>query len=82
MRSVAIEDVPNESIRCHGPFRLVKYAMFLLREILPEYREIRKREAVLLRSFLKRGEASAEHVSQAAKVAAKYLARHGLTGTD
>lgn len=82
MRSVAIEDVPGESVRCHGPFRLVKYAMFLLREILPEYREIRKREAVLLRSYLRRGDASAEQVAQAAAVAAKYLARHGLTGIE
>lgn len=82
MRSVAIEDVPGESVRCHGPYRLVKYAMFLLREILPEYREIRKREAILLRSFMRRGEATAEQVAQAAKVAAKYLARHGLKGTD
>ncbi len=79
-RSVAVEDVPGESVRVHGPFRLVKYAMFLLREILPEYREIKRREAVLLRSFLNNGEATERQLAAAAEVEKKYLARHGLTG--
>jgi len=34
--SVAVESIPGESVRVYGPFRLVKYALFLLREILPQ----------------------------------------------
>ncbi|HOU16032.1 MAG TPA: hypothetical protein PKZ84_23255 [Anaerolineae bacterium] len=33
--SVAVEALPGETPRAHGPFRLAKYAQFLLREILP-----------------------------------------------
>lgn len=33
--SVAIDAVPEELPRAHGPFRLVKYAQFLLRDVLP-----------------------------------------------
>ena len=34
--SVAVESIPGESIRVYGPFRLVKYVLFLLREVLPQ----------------------------------------------
>jgi hypothetical protein len=33
--SVAIEALPGQEPRAHGPFRLVRYAQFLLREIFP-----------------------------------------------
>jgi hypothetical protein len=33
--SVAVETIPGEMPLAHGPFRLVKYAQFLLREVLP-----------------------------------------------
>jgi len=33
--SVAVEALPGTTPRAHGPFRLVKYAQFLLREVLP-----------------------------------------------
>jgi hypothetical protein len=33
--SVAVEALPGETPRAHGPFRLAKYAQYLLREILP-----------------------------------------------
>jgi len=33
--AVAVEALPGETRRAHGPFRLVKYAHFLLREVLP-----------------------------------------------
>ncbi|MEA4888637.1 MAG: hypothetical protein VB070_04135 [Clostridiaceae bacterium] len=35
--SVAIEALPNEVVRVYGPFRLVKFALFLLREVFPEH---------------------------------------------
>jgi len=33
--SVAVEALPGQTPRAHGPFRLVKYAQFLLREVIP-----------------------------------------------
>ncbi len=33
--SVAVEALPGQTPRAHGPFRLVKYAQFLLREVFP-----------------------------------------------
>ncbi|OQA46445.1 MAG: hypothetical protein BWY52_00736 [Chloroflexi bacterium ADurb.Bin325] len=33
--SVAVEDIPDEYPRVHGPFRLVKYAHFVLAELMP-----------------------------------------------
>ena len=35
--SVAVESLPNELVRAFGPFRMVQYAQFLLREILPSH---------------------------------------------
>jgi hypothetical protein len=35
--SVAVEALPGETPRAHGPFRLVKYAMFLMREVFPRH---------------------------------------------
>ncbi|HEX2999477.1 MAG TPA: hypothetical protein VHR86_04490 [Armatimonadota bacterium] len=37
LQSVAIEALPGESPRIHGPFRLVKYTEFLLREVFPRH---------------------------------------------
>lgn len=34
LRSVAVEALPGQTPRAHGPFRLTKYAQFLLREVL------------------------------------------------
>ncbi len=33
--SVAVEALPGQTPRAHGPFRLVRYAQFLLREVFP-----------------------------------------------
>jgi hypothetical protein len=35
--SVAVEALPGETVRAYGPFRLVKYALFLVREVLPRH---------------------------------------------
>ena len=35
--AVAIEALPGETARAYGPFRLVRYAQFLLREIFPAH---------------------------------------------
>jgi len=36
-RSVAVEALPGQTPRAHGPARLVKYAQFLLREVFPRH---------------------------------------------
>lgn len=56
--SVAIEALPGESPRPHGPFRLVKYALFLLREIFPEHDELCREEGRLMLEHV-RGDPSA-----------------------
>lgn len=38
--SVAVEALPGEIVRAYGPFRLVKYALFCLRELLPQHDEL------------------------------------------
>jgi len=35
--SVAVEALPNSTLRAHGPFRLAKYVQFLAREIFPQH---------------------------------------------
>jgi len=46
--SVAIEALPNETPRAFGPFRLVKYALFLMREVFPQHDELCKEEGRLM----------------------------------
>lgn len=46
--SVAVEALPNEVVRPYGPFRLVKYALFLLREVLPLHDELCVEEGRLM----------------------------------
>ena len=39
-RSVAVETPKGELARAYGPFRIVKYATYLLREVLPQHDEL------------------------------------------
>ena len=55
---VAVEAVTDEFPRLFGPFRLVKYAYFLLREVFPLHDELCVEEGRLMRRFAG-GEASA-----------------------
>ncbi len=50
--SVAIETLPGETMRAFGPFRLVKYAQFLLREIFPLHDELCLEEGRLMLAHL------------------------------
>lgn len=58
LNSVAVEALPGEHPRAHGPFRLVKYALFLIREVLPRHDELCRRQGRLMLDHLA-GEASA-----------------------
>lgn len=51
--SVAVESVPGERKMAHGEFRLVKYALFLLREVLPQHDEICYNEGYWMIEYLK-----------------------------
>ena len=52
LRSVAVEAIPGEAIRAYGPLRLVKYALFLVGEILPEHDELCLEEGRLMMDYL------------------------------
>ncbi|MHC4252075.1 MAG: PHP domain-containing protein [Planctomycetota bacterium] len=56
--SVAVEALPGESPRPHGPFRLVKYALFLLREVFPAHDALCEEEGRLMLEHV-RGDAAA-----------------------
>lgn len=47
--SVAVEALPNQEPRAYGPFRLVKYALFLMREVFPLHDELCVEEGRLMR---------------------------------
>jgi hypothetical protein len=46
--SVAVEALPHEMVRAFGPFRLVSFAQFLLREIFPAHDELCLEEGRLM----------------------------------
>ena len=46
--SVAVEALPGQTSRAHGPFRLAKYAQYLLREILPQHDALCTEEGQLM----------------------------------
>ncbi len=48
LRSVAVEAITGELPRAHGPFRLVAYAQYLLREVLPLHDELCVEEGRLM----------------------------------
>ena len=56
--SVAVECYPSCPPRVFGPYRLVKYAYFLLREVFPAHDELCVEEGRLMRAHLA-GEKSA-----------------------
>jgi hypothetical protein len=50
--SVAVENIPNESIRPVGPFRLVKYALYLAREYFPLHDSLCSLEGDLMINYV------------------------------
>lgn len=58
--SVAVEAVPGETPRPYGPFRLVKYALFLLREVFPRHDEWCLEEGRLMLEHIYGNPAAAE----------------------
>ncbi len=58
--SVAVEALPGETPRAYGPFRFVKYALFLMREVMPQHDELCAEEGRRMLQHLA-GDASAAH---------------------
>lgn len=58
LRSVAVETPAGGLARAYGPFRMVKYTQFLLREILPQHDELCFEEGRLMLQYAA-GDASA-----------------------
>ncbi len=58
--SVAIEALPGETARAYGPFRLVKFSLYCLRELLPQHDELCQEEGRLMLAHLAGDPASAE----------------------
>jgi hypothetical protein len=52
LRSVAVEAIPGEAARVYGPLRLVQFALFLLREVLPGHDEFCREEGRLMLDYL------------------------------
>jgi len=52
LHSVAVEALPGETPRIHGPFRLVKFAHFLLREVFPQHDDLCADEGALMMRHL------------------------------
>lgn len=52
MRSVAVEARPGEAPRAVGTFRMVKYAHFLMREVLPAHDALAAAEGEAMRAWL------------------------------
>jgi hypothetical protein len=50
--SVAVEEIPGEAIRAYGPFRLVKYAQFLFREVFPLHDELSYEEGQIMKQYI------------------------------
>jgi hypothetical protein len=52
LKSVAVEALPGEIVRSYGPFRLVRYSQYLLREIFPLHDELCVEEGRLMQAHV------------------------------
>jgi hypothetical protein len=62
LRSVGVETIPGEQPRVHGPFRLVKYALFLLTEVMPEHDALCAEEGDLMLRLIAGDEAARQEL--------------------
>lgn len=64
LNSVAVEALPGERVRAFGPFRLVTYAQFLIREIFPVHDELCIEEGRLMLEYASGKSTAAEALSR------------------
>jgi hypothetical protein len=74
-----VEALSGETARAHGPFRLVKYAQFLLREVFPEHDALCAQEGRLMLAHLAGDATAAEQLGKRRGSVARLYAR--LWGT-
>lgn len=63
LHSVAVEALPGETVHIHGPFRLVKFAHFLVRDIFPLHDELCQIEGRLMQTYLEGNPSAAASLS-------------------
>jgi hypothetical protein len=73
--SVAVEALPGETARAYGPFRLVRYTLFLLREIFPQHDAMCVEEGRQMMAFLA-GETQALAALKGFQGGTKKISRH------
>jgi hypothetical protein len=74
-RSVAVEARPGEAPRAFSPFRLAKYAHFLMREVLPAHDALCVPEGEAMRSWLGGDPAAAGRLAASAGAVARLYDR-------
>jgi hypothetical protein len=75
---VAVEALPGADARAHGPFRLVRYAQFLLREIFPLHDALCDEEGSQMLAHLAGDPQAAARLAQLQGRAAAFYARCGF----
>lgn len=58
--SIGVEQMPNEGVNPVGPFRLVKYSLFLIREVFPAHDELCYDEGQLMIRYITGDQSSRE----------------------
>lgn len=71
--SVAVEAIPGEGVRAYGPMRLVKYALFLIREIMPEHDELCCEEGHAMSEYISGRKRASEKLADASGQTAELL---------
>lgn len=74
--SVAVEALPGETVRAYGPFRMVKYALFLIREVFPQHDELCFEEGRLMLRHIAGDPASAVMLGKLGGRVASLMNRH------
>jgi hypothetical protein len=62
--SVAVEALPGGVARAYGPFRLVKFTLFLMRELFPAHDDLCQEEGRLMMRHLRNEEAATEELGR------------------
>ena len=73
--SVAVEALAGAPARAYGPFRLVKYALFLLREVMPLHDQMCREEGQLMLAHLAGRSDAAARLSELKGRASAFLNR-------
>ncbi|MGE5559162.1 MAG: PHP domain-containing protein [Bacillota bacterium] len=76
LNSVAVEVIPGETPRVHGPYRLVKYTMFLMREVLAEHDAVCLKEGKMMLRHINGERGAADQLKKSKGESARALEKH------